>query len=307
MIRNSLRSFARSGSRLNFGRIAFSSKIVAPAQASVNLLSSSFSHASSALVPLSRSFSNNSTLQANTVTVAIQQHRIPVACPFFATTAPRLRSFSTSHAIRFSPFVQPSTKAKTRSEVSLEDCMLDIEEYKKIRRSEAYPLKARIRNARRVEVGPFISFTFENYDTVWLQIHEMVVIEKGGKDQFLDELEAYNPLVPKGKNLVATMMIEIDNPVKRKEVLHSIGYIENMISLEFGPHSITAVPLSENRTNEQGKTSSVHFLSFPFTEEQIRDFSGNQHRVTLKIGHEKYPHATMLSKELVENLKGDFF
>src|SRR5436309_8756316 len=66
-----------------------------------------------------------------------------------------------------------------------------------------------IKKNRRVEVGPFATFYFENYDTMWLQVHEMLHIEKGGEAQIADELQAYNPLIPQGRELIATLMLEI--------------------------------------------------------------------------------------------------
>ena len=64
---------------------------------------------------------------------------------------------------------------------------------------------------RRVEVGPFATFYFENYETMWLQVQEMLRIEKGGAEQLAGELEAYNPLIPQGQELIATLMLEIED------------------------------------------------------------------------------------------------
>ena len=70
---------------------------------------------------------------------------------------------------------------------------------------------AAIKQNRRVEVGPFATFYFENYDTMWHQVHEMLHIERGGEAQIADELEAYNPLIPQGDELIATVMFEIED------------------------------------------------------------------------------------------------
>src|SRR6185437_1915776 len=72
-----------------------------------------------------------------------------------------------------------------------------------------------VKRKRRVAVGPFATFYFENYETMWQQIHEMLYIEKGGEEQIEDELRAYNPLIPQGNELVATVMFEIDDAVRR--------------------------------------------------------------------------------------------
>ena len=68
---------------------------------------------------------------------------------------------------------------------------------------------------RRVEVGPFACFYFENYDTMLHQVHEMLFIERGGDGQIAEELEAYNTLVPNGRELVATLMFEIEDKERR--------------------------------------------------------------------------------------------
>ncbi len=70
---------------------------------------------------------------------------------------------------------------------------------------------------RRVEVGPFATFYFENYATMWLQVMEMLRIEKGGNEQVPGELAAYNPLIPQGDELIATMMLEIEDADRRNK------------------------------------------------------------------------------------------
>lgn len=72
-------------------------------------------------------------------------------------------------------------------------------------------------------MGPDVSFAFETYDTLWVQVQEMLLIEKGGPEQIDEELYAYNPLVPKGNELIATVMFEIDNPIIRKKKLSGLG------------------------------------------------------------------------------------
>ena len=79
---------------------------------------------------------------------------------------------------------------------------------------------------RRVEVGPVATFYFENYQTMWLQVQEMLRIEKGGAEQLAGELEAYNPLIPQGQELIATLMLEIDDPKRRQTMLLRLAGIE---------------------------------------------------------------------------------
>ena len=87
--------------------------------------------------------------------------------------------------------------------------ILPMEDYA-ARRAELKREISGIKRNRRIEVGPFATFYFESYRTMWHQIHEMLYIEKGGEDQIAGELGAYNPLIPKGRELVATVMFEID-------------------------------------------------------------------------------------------------
>src|ERR1700719_2077401 len=85
---------------------------------------------------------------------------------------------------------------------------------------------------RRVEVGPIATFYFENYETMRHQVQEMLHIEQGGDAQIEDELAAYNPLVPQGMELVATVMFEVDDPARRAAVLARLGGIEDHVFLD---------------------------------------------------------------------------
>ncbi len=170
--------------------------------------------------------------------------------------------------------------------------------------------RARLRDLkrhRRVEVGPFITFFFENRQTMWHQIHEMLHIEKGGEEQIADELDAYNPLVPEGRDLRATMMIEIDDPVRRNTMLRRLGWIDETVSFLVGDRPITAEPLQETERNtSDGKTSSIHFLVFRFDDETAAMFRDPGVCVTLAVGHENYGHQAILSPQTCEALAGDF-
>lgn len=186
--------------------------------------------------------------------------------------------------------------------------ILSMEEYgasRKARRQAAIALKKN----RRLEVGPLATFYFENYETMLSQIHEMLWIERGGEEQIADELAAYNPLVPKGRELVATLMFEIDDPVRRDGVLRRLGRVEETVSIEIGDQVIRAVPEVQDgveRTKADGKTSSIHFLHFPFTDEQIELFRNSEQRVLLAIGHENYAHMAVIPQNVREALAEDF-
>lgn len=160
---------------------------------------------------------------------------------------------------------------------------------------------------RRVSVGPDATFYFENYATMWMQIQEMLYIEKGGEPQILDELAAYNPLVPNGRELVATLMFEIEDETRRARELGRRGGVEHTVTLRIGDHVVAAVPDNDvERTNAAGKTSAVHFFHFPFTDQQIEEFRNDDTKVVLGFGHENYAHMAALPKAARAALAGDF-
>jgi hypothetical protein len=147
--------------------------------------------------------------------------------------------------------------------------ILPMEQYGPIRAESRRRVAAQKRN-RRVEVGPDVTFYFENYDTMWLQVHEMVYIEKGGAEQVRGELEAYNPLIPNGRELVATFMVEIDDPVRRKNILGQLGGIEETALFMIDGERIKgAAEQDTDRTTAEGKASSVQFVHFPFTAARV--------------------------------------
>ena len=115
--------------------------------------------------------------------------------------------------------------------------ILDMESFGKIRKQKRTEI-SNIKRDRRVAVGPDATFMFENYDTMWWQIHEMLFIEKGGQDQIEDELSAYNPLIPQGSELIATLMFEIDEPERRKSLLMKLGGVEEVCCLTINGETI---------------------------------------------------------------------
>ena len=164
-----------------------------------------------------------------------------------------------------------------------------------------------MKKRRRVEVGPVATFYFENYQTMWHQVHEMLFIEKGGDAQVADELAAFNPLIPQGRELVATLMLEIPHPVQRAATLGKLGHIERHIFFEIGGARISAVAETDaERTKEDGKTSSVHFLRFPFTADQIAAFRTEGARIVLGLDHANYGHMAFLPEPVRAALAADF-
>ncbi len=193
----------------------------------------------------------------------------------------------------------------TRHELTLAD-ILPWAEYAKDRAEHRKRLTAIKRN-RRVEVGPYVTFYFENFDTMWLQVQEMLHIEKGGAAQLADELAAYNPLVPKGKELVATFMIEIDDALRRARVLSQLGGVEETASIEVGGERVVGkAEQDQDRTTAEGKASSVQFVHFPFTKAQIAAFREPNTRVILGLSHPNYSHMAVLSEATRASLAEDF-
>ena len=184
--------------------------------------------------------------------------------------------------------------------------LMPMEEYGKVRAEKRKAL-VEIKKNRRVPIGPYATFYFESYETMWQQIHEMLFIEKGGDEQIADELAAYNPLIPNGRELVATLMFEIDDEKLRRSVLGRLGGVEETVFLKFGGHEITAQAEEDvDRTTADGKASSVQFLHFPFTDEQAAAFAAAEGDIMLGIGHENYAHMTLLPAATRAALAQDF-
>ena len=193
-------------------------------------------------------------------------------------------------------------------------------EEKKIQKEDIMPLDVYIKNRkelrknilsikkdRRIALGPYATFYFESYETMLAQVQEMIYIEKGGDEQLKDELIAYNPLVPNGKELVATLMFEIDNPVTRAAFLGKVGGIEEKVFIKINGEIINAIPEEDvDRTSVEGKASSVQFVHFKFNEEQIQKFKSDGADVEIGMDHKEYSHTTKLSTTNLSSLSADF-
>ena len=160
---------------------------------------------------------------------------------------------------------------------------------------------------RRIEVGPHATFYFENFDTMLLQVQEMLYIEKGGAEQLADELRAYNPLIPQGSELIATVMFEIDDPIRRKTILQRLTGIEETIFLDIGGVKLKAESETEvDRTDDDGKTSSIHFVRFKIADPLKAKFRDPATMITLGFNHENYGHMALLQPATRAELAKDF-
>ena len=183
--------------------------------------------------------------------------------------------------------------------------VMTMEDYAKVRREKRRALSA-LRRLRRVEVGPHASLSFENRETVWMQVHEMLFVERGGEAQIADELAAYNPLIPRGRELVATLMFEIDEPRRRAAFLASAGGVERAVALRIGDSEAAAAPEGDvERTTAAGKASAVHFLRFALTPEQAAAFRDPKRKVEAVVAHPAYGHAAALGPAARESLAAD--
>jgi hypothetical protein len=198
--------------------------------------------------------------------------------------------------------------------------MIMPREKREIQKQDIMPLDVYIKNRkelrknivsfkkdRRIALGPYATFYFESYETMLAQVQEMLYIEKGGDEQLKDELEAYNPLIPNGKELTATLMFEIDNPVSRSAFLSKVGGIEEKVFIKIDGEIAKAVPEEDvDRTSADGKASSVQFIHFKLSDKQIQKFKSKNIDIELGINHKEYSHTTKLNLENINSLLADF-
>ena len=194
---------------------------------------------------------------------------------------------------------------KEKKEIQKNDIMaLDI--YAKQRR-ELRKNIVDFKKNRRISLGPYATFYFESYETMLAQVQEMLYIEKGGDEQLRDELVAYNPLIPNGDELIATLMFEIDNPVSRAAFLGKVGGIEEKVFMKIDEDIVKAIPEKDvDRTSSEGKASSVQFIHFKFNQKQIDKFRSGSAQIEIGIDHDHYSHTTKLTDLNLKSLSEDF-
>lgn len=186
------------------------------------------------------------------------------------------------------------------------DDLMPMEDYAKGREDRRRAM-SKIKRNRRLAVGPDATFYFESYDTMWHQVHEMLHIERGGVEQIKDELAAYNPLIPKGSELVATLMFEIDDADRRAAFLAGLGGVEETVTITVVGEEVRGVAEEDvDRTTAEGKASSIQFLHFPFTPTQIEKFRAPNAQVVVGIGHRKYAHMAVMPEVVRQSLAEDF-
>ena len=195
--------------------------------------------------------------------------------------------------------------SKEKREIEKED-LLPSDVYAKSRKQIRKDL-VEFKKDRRIALGPYATFYFESFETMVAQVQEMLHIEKGGDEQLKDELIAYNPLVPNGKELTATLMFEIDNPISRSAFLGKVGGIEEKIFMKINDEIVKAVPEEDvDRTSAEGKASSVQFIHFKLNDDQVSKFKSDSATIELGIDHKEYTHTTRLAENSVKSLCADF-
>jgi len=195
--------------------------------------------------------------------------------------------------------------SKEKRQIEKED-LIPADIYEKNRKQIRKDL-VEFKKNRRIALGPYATFYFESFETMVAQIQEMLHIEKGGDEQLKDELIAYNPLVPNGKELTATLMFEIDNPISRGAFLGKVGGIEEKIFMKIDNEAVKAVPEDDvDRTSAEGKASSVQFIHFKFNENQISKIKSGNVSIELGIDHQEYAHTTKLTDDNLKSLSADF-
>jgi|JI10StandDraft_1071094.scaffolds.fasta_scaffold227998_3 IS1 family transposase len=164
-----------------------------------------------------------------------------------------------------------------------------------------------LKKQRRIHVGEIITMIFENRDTMRFQIQEMARVEKFSSDEKIeDELKIYNELIPTRNELKATLLIELVNDEELREWLPKLPGIQNHIHLLFGEMKVTAYEPNEERLSKEDEiTTTVHYMNFPFTDEQRDAFLEVQEGASISIDHPHYVRSVKLSVETIKQLQGD--
>ena len=182
--------------------------------------------------------------------------------------------------------------------------LLSLEDYDNQREDIKKDLIEHKKN-RTVSIGEHIILLFENYLTIKYQVQEMLRIEKiFNKKEIQEEIDAYNPLVPDGNNLKATMLIMYPDVDERKVMLSKLHDIENHIWISCGSKKIIAFADEDLERSTDNKTSAVHFLRFQLDQDDITAFLSDK-KVSLGVDHNEYNNEIELEPEARASLAKD--
>ena len=184
------------------------------------------------------------------------------------------------------------------------DDIKDLREYERERDDFRRHIVA-MKKRRRVQLGDLLTITFENTDTMRFQIQEMARIERMLTDeQILQEVETYNQLIPAPNELSGTLFVEIDNKERLYEWLPKLVGIQRAVSIWLHDgSSVPSIPEDEERLTREDTTTTVHYLRFRFSPEQINAFAAGPVRVV--VDHPNYDAVVELSEEQRSELLGD--
>ncbi len=182
-----------------------------------------------------------------------------------------------------------------------------LEEYSRIR-NEFKRIAVNHRKHRQVELGNHMTLHFEDRVTVKYQIQEMLLIEKTFTAEGIqDELDAYNPLIPNGTNLKATLTIEYSDPILRAQKLEELRNVEDRIYVKVEGHRpVYAIADEDMDRSTDTKTAAVHFLRFELTPEMITDLRDLNTAFTVGSDHTSYNTYTRVNTLTKEMLVKDF-
>jgi len=183
--------------------------------------------------------------------------------------------------------------------------LLSLEDYD----SERENLKKDVINHKKnrtVSIGDNIVLIFEDFKTIKYQVQEMLRIEKiFKKDEIQEEIDAYNPLIPDGTNLKATMLIMYPDVEVRRQMLLKLHDIENNIWISVGQKKVIAFADEDLDRSTDEKTSAVHFLRFQFTHDEVTEFLSSD-KIVIGVNHKEYDKEVILDKAVKESLEKDF-
>lgn len=185
------------------------------------------------------------------------------------------------------------------------DDILDLYQYEKVREARQQEIIA-LKRRRRVQVGRYLSFVFENRATVWFQIQEMMRVERiVDERKIADELAVYNDLLPAPGELAATMFIEISDAGAIKPVLDALLGIDtrDYVRMEVGADVVVGRFETGHSDEELGKLSAVHFVRFPLPPSARQAFATSE--VALVVDHPNERARTVLTPDTRASLLED--
>jgi hypothetical protein len=182
-----------------------------------------------------------------------------------------------------------------------------LEDYSRIR-NDFKRTAVNHRKHRQVQLGDHMTLHFEDRVTVKYQIQEMLLIEKTFTAEGIqDELDAYNPLIPTGTNLKATLTIEYSDPTVRAQKLEELHKIEDLIFVQVEGHTpVFAIADEDMDRSTDTKTAAVHFLRFELTPAMIEDIKNSDKKLIIGSAHNAYTGIIEVNTLTKEMLVRDF-